>query len=93
MYDLKNQTFLFSLNPLRKYDLKDKQCIAIKCEHDYGPIFGNMDLYLNKEFTKGVIYSNNNSSFVSFSVLDILGENKDKANFNVKDIEMLRVNY
>ena len=42
-YDKNNQTFIFSLNLMKKYDMIDNKKQAIYCRSDYGPHFGGRD--------------------------------------------------
>ena len=44
--DLKNQTFIFSLNLKKKYKMIKKNGYGIECAIDYGPNFGNCDFYV-----------------------------------------------
>ena len=88
IYDKSYNTFLFSLNPIKQYSLKDKS-VAIKCLSNSGPIFGNNDLIVEQDMKKGKINNNENSSFDNFK--ESIGE-KDES-FNIKEIEIYNIIY
>ena len=77
LYDKSNQTFLFSLNAIKIFDLKNDESIAIKCKSDFGPIFGNEDLSLDKNLTSGEIKSTTEISFNSFRCIDFIGKEEN----------------
>ena len=89
IYDESNETFLFSLNLIKQYNLKNKS-IAIKCLSNSGPIFGNNDLIVDQDMKKGKINNNENSSFDNLK--ELFGE-KEEESFNIKEIEMYTIIY
>ena len=61
-FDHSNQTFIFSLNLMKKYDMINAKGEAIKCTKG-GPIFGNFDFGLYENMKKGKIYATTANNF------------------------------
>ena len=62
--DESNQTFIFSLNSLKKFDLINKSKFAIYCKGDYGPNFGDCDLALKENMKEGKSFANKHCNFL-----------------------------
>ena len=62
-YDIDGQTFIFSLDSMKKYKLINKEKEAIYCEEKYGPYFGEKDFYIESNMKNGMAYSNKASNF------------------------------
>ena len=87
------QTFIFSLNLNKKYDLTDKEFNAVKFEFDNGPNFGNGDIIVYKNMKEGKSYANDKCSFLMDSNLELIGEKGEVQNFDIKEIEVYKVIY
>ena len=90
--DYDNQTFLFSLYSMKKFDLCENS-IAIICKPNMGPIFGNSELYLSSDLKQGEAFNSEDSSFDSFNCFEFLGKIGNRVKFNVQEIEIIRVLY
>jgi len=92
-YDESNETFIFSLNLMKKYDMIDfKNKEAIKCWNKMGPIFSN-DFGLFENLKKGESYANNNSNFLYKNKLELTGGKGKSKKFETKELEVYRVKY
>lgn len=89
--DQSNQTFIFSLNLLKKFDMIDKKKCAIRCGIIDGPIFGDCDLGLNTNMSYGVTYANKKCNFFSDNNLILTGKKGEKDFFLTKEIEVYKV--
>ena len=78
---------------MQKFDLKSNEYIAIRCLPNCGPIFGNNDLVVDKDFQKGKISKTKNSSFLIKNFKDILADKEEKGNFNIKQVEIFSIIY
>jgi len=91
IFDKSDQTFLFSLNLMKKYDMIDKENIkAIICKKDYGPCFGDGDFLLYENMKKGKSFSNKKCNFISDESFELTG---GKSKFEVEDFEFYKVIY
>ena len=93
IHDDSNQTFIFSLNLMKKYDMLDKNQYAISCSSNYGPYFGNWDFCLRENMKTGVTYANNDCKFLSNNNLELIGEKGDHEEFDTEEFEFYKVNY
>ena len=75
--------------------MKSTKCIAIKCLPNYGPIFGNNDIIIEKDMGKGQMGKTKNSSFLlkNTKIKDIIGDNGENGNFIIKEMEMFSIIY
>ena len=87
--DDSNQTFIFSLNKIKKFDLINKKDPAIRT--DEGPCFGNSDLHLSSNMKKGYCYANKNCNFLSNNNLELTGGKGDHENFETEELEVYKV--
>jgi len=92
-YDEKNQTFIFSLNLMKKYDMIDNEREAIYCAGEYGPIFGSSDFQIETNMKKGTTYANKFTNFLSNNNLELTGGKGNDETFDIEDIEVFKVIY
>ena len=91
-YDESDQTFIFSLNLMKKYDMIDKDNKkAIYCTKDYGPCFGDSDFSLEENMKNGKTYANNTCNFLSNNNLELTGGKGNSENFEVEEFEFYKV--
>ena len=93
--DENNQTFIFSLNLMKKYDMINKEKSAICCNREYGPSFGVSDFCIESNMKKGEIYANDLTNFISNRNLELTESegNSETESFNVDDFEVFKVIY
>ena len=91
--DENNQTFIFSLNLNKKYDLIKTERKAIRFTKDFGPIFGDKDIALNKNMKTGISFANELSNFLPKNNLELTGGKGDKENFETKEVEVFKINF
>ena len=89
--DLNNKTFIFSLNLKKKYDMINKEGVAIINSPEYGPIFGQIDFALTKDMAKGESYADSCSNFLSIDNLELTGERGNLGNFETEEFEVYKV--
>ncbi len=89
--DETNQTFIFSLNLIKKYDLININNYAIRSSEDRGPYFGLSDIRLNENMKGGDTYANFNSNFLSQNNLELTGGLGDHEKFETKELEVYSV--
>ena len=87
------QTFIFSLNLNKKYDLTNKEEIAIKLNSDNGPNFGNGDIVIYQNMKEGKSYSNEKSTFFKDNNLELIDKKGENQNFDIKENEIYQVFY
>ena len=87
--DDSNQTFIFSLNSMKKYDLINKSNFAIRTSE--GPYFGNSDLKIFSDMKNGISYANNNCNFLSNNNLELTGGKRESENFETEELEVYKV--
>jgi len=91
--DKNNQTFIFSLDLLKKYDLINKEKEAIYCNKQYGPYFGGRDFSIESNMKRGKTFSNKGTNFISNNNLDMTGGKGDNESFDISDFEVFKVIY
>ncbi len=92
IYDETNQTFIFSLNLMKKYDLNEKKAVAIICRKDNGPNFGNCDFGLKQDMKQGICYSNQLCSFLLNNNLELIDEGEGESHsFETEEFEVYQV--
>ena len=91
-FDYSDETFIFSLNLMKKYDMIDKNKEAIKCWNKMGPVFSN-DFGLFENLKKGESYANTYSNFLSNKKLELTGGKGNSKKFETKELEVYRVIY
>ena len=93
IFDKSNQTFIFSLDLQKKYNLVNGTKAAIKCSNEFGPNFGNDDIELKKNLKEGVCYSDSSCSFLCDGKTELTGGKGSQDNFETKEVEVFRVFY
>ena len=91
--DINNQTFIFSLNSKKKYNMINKIGNAIYCNRDNGPNFGNSDFGLRKNMLKGDTCANTSCNFLSNNNLGLTGGKGLFEVFETKELEVYKVIY
>ena len=91
--DENNQTFIFSLNSMKKYDMINKDKSAICCNREYGPSFGASDFCILSNMKKGETYANEVTNFLSNNNLELTGGEGNNEYFDVDNFEVLKVLY
>ena len=90
LYDQSNQTFIFSLNLMKKYDLIDpKKKRAIYNSKDNGPNFGNSNIRVNNNLNDGTIYDDSSCSFIVNGKKELIGKDK----FSIEELEVFKIMY
>ena len=92
-FDENDETFIFSLNLMKKYDMLDfKGKEAIKCWNKMGPVFSN-DFGLFENLKKGESYANSYSNFLTSNNLELTGGKGKSKEFETKELEIYKVIY
>ena len=89
--DTSMETFLFSLNLGKKYDLNDKEKSSIKFDLNNGPSFGNGDIIVYQNMKDGKTYANEKSSFLEDYNLELIQKEGEQQSFNIQEIEVYRI--
>ena len=90
VFDYSNQTFIFSLNSMKKYDLIDPNTKrAIYNWSEYGPNFGNGNIRLNANLNSGESLSHDACSFINNDKFELVGYK----NFYTNELEVFKVLY
>ena len=89
--DLNNQTFIFSLNIKKKFNMIKKNGHGIYCSKKYGPNFGCADFRLNENMQRGDTYANSNCNFLRENNLELTGGNGEHESFEAKEFEVYKV--
>ena len=90
--DESNQTFIFSLDLNKKYDMLKIKEQAINRSSD-GPKFGDCDIKLESNLRNGVSFANNNCNFLSGNNLELTGGKGDSQKFETSEFEVFKVIY
>ena len=91
--DESNQTFIFSLDLMKKYDIIKINDPAIRNSSSRGPYFGNCDFCLNENMKEGYTYANSDCNFLSNNDLELTGGKGEYESFEVKEFEVYKVIY
>ena len=91
--DKNDETFIFSLNLMKKYDIIDKKRLAIQCNEIYGPCFGARDFSIEANMKLGVTHANSFANFLSDNNLELTGGKGEFENFDIEDFETFKVIY
>ena len=91
--DSSNQTFIFSLNLNKKFNMINQKGDGIYCSSNYGPNFGNCDFDLKENMKNGETYANNYCNFLSNNNLELTGGKGDHENFDTEELEVYKVIY
>ena len=93
LIDLYDQTFLFSLNSSKTFNLINKEKTAIYCNREYGPSFGAGDLSIESNMKKGETYANEYTNFFTNYNLELVEGKGEMENFEIKELEVFKVIY
>ena len=88
--DKSNQTFLFSLNLMKKYDMIKKEQYAINIDN-FCICFGNGDLGFYEDLKRGRTYANSNCHFFSNNNLELIGEKGKNKEFAIDEFEVFHI--
>ena len=89
--DRSNQTFIFSLNLKKKFDMIDVKKKAI-CTTE-GPWFGDCDFGIHKNMKKGETFANSSCNFLSNSNLEVTNGKGNSEDFETEELEVYKVKY
>ena len=90
--DGQNQTFIFSLDSYKKFDILKIKEQAINNSSD-GPKFGDCDIKLESNMKNGVSFANNNCNFLSGKNLELTGGKGESEKFETLELEVFKVIY
>ena len=91
--DKTGQTFIFSLDLNKKYDLLNGNKQAIYCSSNHGINFGCADLRVNQNLRDGTTYANSKCKFLSNQNLELTGGKGENENFEIEEFEVYKVIY
>ena len=91
--DPSNQTFIFSLDLNKKYNLLNMNKQAIKCSKELGPDFGNDDIQLKKNLKEGMCYADSSCNFIINGGTELTGSKENKDGFVTKELEVFKICY
>ena len=89
--DKSNQSFIFSLNLMKKYDMIKKGGKAIRCLKNEGPDFGDEDFSLMENMKKGRTFANSSCNYLSNYNLELTGSKGEYENFETEELEIYKV--
>ena len=93
LFDPSNQTFIFSLNLMKKFDIINPKKTSIECFKTYGIIFGDHDFSLKENMKNGCTYSNSYCNFLSNENLELTGGKGKNEDFEAEEFEVYKVIY
>ena len=91
--DPSNQTFIFSLDLSKKFDMINNKKYAIRNFSSHGPIFGNSDIDLEKNMKNGKCFANEYCNFLSDYNIELTGEKGESISFQTDELEIYKVIY
>ena len=91
--DPTNQTFIFSLNLKKKYNMLKKNGRGIYCSKEYGPTFGDSDFDLKENMKFGETYANSSCNFLSNNNLELTGGKGAYERYETDELEIFKVLY
>ena len=86
-----NQSFVFSLDINKRYDILNKKKYAIRCRKNEGPVFGNAEIKLGEDMTKVELYATGNGNYFSENDLDIIGEKGKHKSLETLELEIFKL--
>ena len=89
--DKSNNTFIFSLNLKKRYDMININKVAICCGKITGPHFGHDDFGFRKNMKVGFVYALNNTNFLSNNNLELIDEKGNYKTFEAKELEVYQI--
>ncbi len=93
IFDPLNQTFIFSLNLMKKFDALNQKKMSIYCSSSYGISFGAHDFSLKENMKNGYTYANKYCNFLSNENLELTGGKGINENFEAEELEVYKVIY
>ena len=90
--DESNQTFIFSLDLNKKFDMLKIKEQAINRSTD-GPKFGDCDIKIESNMKNGVSFANANCNFLSGGNLELTGGHGETEKFETAELEVFKVIY
>ena len=93
IYDPSNQTFIFSLDLFKKFDMIDKEKIAIGHYSLFGPFFGGSDIRMENNMKNGTCFANKSCNYLSNNNIELTGEKGNKISFQTDELEVYKVIY
>ena len=91
--DKSEQTFIFSLDLMKKFDIINNKNEAIYCFENNGPIFGDSDFKIEADMKKGITYANKSTNFLSNNNLELTGGKGNNESFEIEEFEVFKVIY
>ena len=91
--DGNNQTFIFSLDLMKKFDMINKEKAAIYCDKLKGPIFGASDINIQSNMKKCVTYANKYTNFLANNNLELIGGKGEHETVDIDDFEVFKIIY
>ena len=102
--DIKKETFIFSLNLMKKYNMLNIDKSPIVCYKEHGPSFGNgtfmdnsqyyrtvFDIDFYKSLSQGTISAFESSNFFEFMKLELTEGKGMTESFYTKEVEVFKV--
>ena len=93
IFDKSNQTFVFSLDLNKKYEVVNLNKPAIKCSNEFGPNFGNDDIELKKNLREGICYADSSCSYLCNGETELTGKKASEDKFETNEFEVFKVIY
>ena len=90
-YDRNVNTFIFSLNLEKKYEMFNSEKEAIISNKEFGPTFGHYDIMFKGDLYRGFVRADQESNFFEYRKLELLNVQKEYCAFDVKEIEIFQV--
>ena len=90
-YDRNVNTFIFSLNLKKKYEMFNSEKEAIISNKEFGPTFGHYDIMFKGDLYRGFVRADQESNFFEYRKLELLNVQKEYCAFDVKEIEIFQV--
>ena len=91
--DKNEQTFIFSLDLVKKFDIINNKKMAIFCLENNEPIFGDGDFKIEADMKKGITYANKTTNFLSNNNLELTGGKGNNESFEIEEFEVFKVIY
>ena len=94
LIDNSNETFIFSLNLMKKYNMINRNKKAIQgFSTDYEPNFGDYDFGLEGDMREGRTFANISCNFLSNNNLELTGGKGNDEYFGTEELEVYKVIY
>ena len=93
IYDKSRQTFIFSLNLKKKYDMIDEKRVAIQYKSGDGPVFGAHDFSLRSNMKSGQTYANICCNFLKDNNLELTGGKGSNEDYETEEFEVYQIQF